>query len=131
MFLTQRKKKIFRRNFFCFSLACIGCTSWLKCCDHDVFGNCVKCPGWKACCWHGKSPICKGKNHACRIMKQVAAENLQKIAVSTVFSRLNAAALFKFSKLQMRHSFRGGGQSGAALFKKSFICELYNKNFYQ
>ena len=69
--------------------ACIGCTSWLKCCDHDVFGNCVKCPGWKPCCWHGKNPICKAKNHACRIMKQVAAENLQTIAVSTLLSSSN------------------------------------------
>ena len=67
--------------FSCCIPACIGCTSWLKCCDRDVFGNCVKCPGWKACCWHGKSPICKAKNHACRIIKQIAAENLQKIAV--------------------------------------------------
>jgi hypothetical protein len=33
-------------------------------------------------------------------------------------------ALFKFSELQMQRSFGGGGQSGAALFKKYFICEL-------
>ena len=30
----------------------------------------------------------------------------------------------KFSELQMRRSFGGGAQSGAALFKKTFICEL-------
>jgi hypothetical protein len=33
----------------------------------------------------------------------------------TVFTRLSAAALFKFSELQMRRSFGGGAQSGAAL----------------
>jgi hypothetical protein len=42
----------------------------------------------------------------------------------TVFTRLSAAALFTFSELQMRRSFGGGAQSGAALFKKYFICEL-------
>jgi hypothetical protein len=42
----------------------------------------------------------------------------------TVFTRLSAAALFKFSELQMRRSFGGGAQSGATLFKKSSICEL-------
>jgi hypothetical protein len=36
-------------------------------------------------------------------------------------------ALFKFSELQMRRSFGGGAQSGAALFKKNFICELYQE----
>jgi hypothetical protein len=36
----------------------------------------------------------------------------------TVFTRLSAAALFKFSQLQMRRSFGGGAQSGAALFKQ-------------
>jgi hypothetical protein len=38
---------------------------------------------------------------------------------NTVFTRLSAAALFKFSELQMRRSFGGGAQliglSGAAL----------------
>jgi hypothetical protein len=43
---------------------------------------------------------------------------------NTVFTRLSAAALFKFSEFQMRRSFGGGAQSGAALFKKYFICEL-------
>jgi hypothetical protein len=38
----------------------------------------------------------------------------------TIFTRLSAAALFKFSELQMRRSFEGGVQSGAALFKKIF-----------
>jgi hypothetical protein len=38
----------------------------------------------------------------------------------TVFTRLSAAALFKFSEFQMRRSFGGGAQSGAALFKKNF-----------
>jgi hypothetical protein len=33
----------------------------------------------------------------------------------TVFTRLSAAALYKFSGLQMRRSFGGGAQSGAAL----------------
>jgi hypothetical protein len=42
----------------------------------------------------------------------------------TVFTRLSAAALLKFPELQMRRSFGGGAQSGAALFKKYFICEL-------
>jgi hypothetical protein len=37
---------------------------------------------------------------------------------------LSAAALFKFSELQMLRSFGGGAQSGVALFKKDFICEL-------
>jgi hypothetical protein len=46
------------------------------------------------------------------------------VNVYTVFTRLSAAALFKFSELQMRRSFGGGAQSGAALFKKTFICEL-------
>ncbi len=36
------------------------------------------------------------------------------ILLTTVFTRLSAAALFKFSELQMRRSF-GGRQSGAAL----------------
>jgi hypothetical protein len=31
------------------------------------------------------------------------------------------------SELQMRRSFGGGAQSGAALFKKNFICELYQE----
>ena len=35
----------------------------------------------------------------------------------TIFTRLSSAALFKFSELQMRCSFGGGAQSGAALFK--------------
>jgi hypothetical protein len=38
----------------------------------------------------------------------------------TVFTRLSAAAFFKFSELQMRRSFGGGAQSGAALLKKKF-----------
>jgi hypothetical protein len=44
--------------------------------------------------------------------------------VYTVFTSLSAAAFFKFLQLQMRRSFGGGDQSGAALFKKYFICEL-------
>jgi hypothetical protein len=42
----------------------------------------------------------------------------------TAFTRLSVAALFKFSELQMRCSFGVGAQSGVALFKKTFICEL-------
>ncbi|XP_028408464.1 uncharacterized protein LOC114531030 isoform X2 [Dendronephthya gigantea] len=79
MFFAEEKYNKTCREQQC-GKTCIGCTSWLKCCDHDVFGNCVKCPGWKPCCWRGMSPICKAKNHACRIMKKVAAENLQTIA---------------------------------------------------
>jgi hypothetical protein len=37
---------------------------------------------------------------------------------------MSAAVLFEFSELQMRRSFGGGAQSGAALVKKTFICEL-------
>ena len=48
----------------------------------------------------------------------------RKEYIYTVFTRLSAAALFKFSELRMRRSFGGGAQSGAALFKTSFICEL-------
>jgi hypothetical protein len=46
------------------------------------------------------------------------------VAAVTLFTRLSAAALFKFSEPQMRRSIWGGAQSGAALFKKYFICEL-------
>jgi hypothetical protein len=37
------------------------------------------------------------------------------ILKTTVFTRLSAATFFKFSELQMRRSFEGGAQSGAAL----------------
>ena len=38
-----------------------------------------------------------------------------EILLTAVFTRLSAAALFKFSELQMRRSFGGGAQSGATL----------------
>ena len=44
----------------------------------------------------------------------------------TVFTRLSAAALFKFSKLQTRRSFGGGAQSGAAL-KRVNTVYVYSK----
>jgi hypothetical protein len=47
---------------------------------------------------------------------------------NTVFTRLSAAALFKFSELQMRRTFGGSAQSGAALFKKILFVND-NKNF--
>jgi hypothetical protein len=48
-----------------------------------------------------------------------------------IFStRLSAAALFKFSELQMQRSLWGGTQYGEALFKK-ILFRKYNKNFYQ
>jgi hypothetical protein len=50
--------------------------------------------------------------------------NIYSTLVHTVFTRMSAAALFKFSELHMWRSFGGGAQSGAALFKKYFICEL-------
>jgi hypothetical protein len=55
------------------------------------------------------------------------AFKFQNMLVVTVFTRLSAAALFKFSELQMRGSFGGGAQSGAALFKKSFIYVFVTK----
>jgi hypothetical protein len=47
---------------------------------------------------------------------------------NTVFTRLSAAALFKFSELQMWRSFGGGAQSGAVFFKKILFVND-NKNF--
>ena len=48
--------------------------------------------------------------------------NLEHTAqmANIVFTRLSAAALFKFPELQMRRSFGGGAHLGAALFKKTF-----------
>jgi hypothetical protein len=45
----------------------------------------------------------------------------------TVFTRLSATALFKFSELQMRRSFEGGAQLGAA--EENLLFVNYNKNF--
>ena len=39
--------------------------------------------------------------------------------INTVFTRVNAAALFKFLVFQMRRLFGGGAYLRAALFKKS------------
>jgi hypothetical protein len=44
------------------------------------------------------------------------------------FTRLSAAALFKFSELQTRRSFGGGAQSAAARFKKKLFVN-HKKNF--
>ena len=49
-----------------------------------------------------------------------SAYEIRVTTVITVFTRLSAAALFKFPELQMRRSFGGGAHSGAALFKKTF-----------
>ena len=54
---------------------------------------------------------------------------IERKSMYAVFTRLSAAALFKFSELQMRRSFGGGAQLGAALFKKNVLFVNYNKNF--
>ena len=47
------------------------------------------------------------------------------LIVYTVFTRLSAAALFKFSEHQMRRSIGSGAQSGAALKRINTVCFLF------